>query len=235
MSKAVPEVARQRTGALRPRAWVLVASLALAACGAAPDAQRDAHASAPAPEAVAPQAADRASPPATAPQAAPVTSGVQLPASDGPQQSARLDGFGPLRLGMRADDVEAAWPGLLSGTAGALSRRSCFHVGAGDLSHFAMMFDDGRFVRYGGATDEVSAPGGGKRGMAEAELQALYRDGLQSKPDRFARGGKVLSIDASGVAPSRLVFVLRPDGVVNEWYVGLMPYADYDAGCESDA
>lgn len=165
---------------------------------------------------------------------APAASSAQLPADDGANQQARLDGFGPLRLGMRAEEVEAAWPGLLSGTPDALGRRSCFHVGAGDLSHFAMMFDDGRFVRYGGSPDDVAAPGGGKRGMSEAEIQALYHGALRSAPDRFVRGGKLLSAQASGVAPSKLVFVLRPDGVVNEWRVGLMPHADYDEGCESD-
>lgn len=187
-------------------------------------------------DANAPQAADVAAssrPAAAAPADAPSGSGVQTPSIDEPRQSARLDGFGPLRLGMQAAEVEAAWPGLFSGMQGAASRRDCFHVGAGDLSHFAMMFDQGRFVRYGGASDEASAPGGGKHGMAEAELRALYRDGLQSKPDRFAPGGKILSLDASGVAPSRLVFVLRPDGVVNEWYVGLTPHIDYEEGCEN--
>lgn len=163
-----------------------------------------------------------------APKPAPQTS-APVPSSVAPE--ARLDGFGPLRLGMTTAEAGAAWPGLFDAVADAGARRDCFHV-SGALSHFGLMFDGGRFVRYGGANDDVVAPGGGRRGMPEAELQAFYHDALQAAPDRFVRGGRLLSLDASGIAPSRLVFVLRPDGVVNEWRVGLGPQVDYDEGCE---
>lgn len=145
---------------------------------------------------------------------------------------ARLDGFGALKLGMSVAESAAAWPDLFAGTPRALERQRCFHVPVEDVSHFALMFDGGRFVRYGGSPDNVAAPGGGRRGMPEADLRGLYRDAFEETPDRFAPGGKRLALDASGVAPSRLVFLLRPDGVVNEWHVGLHPQIDYPSACE---
>ena len=153
------------------------------------------------------------------------------PPSDSSARDARLDGFGPLRLGMTTAEAEAAWPGLFEGMANATSRNSCFHV-SGGLSHFGMMFDGGRFVRYGGSNDDIAAPGGGRRGMPEAELQALYKNALDVRQDPQVKARKWLTLDTSGVAPSRLVFVLRQDNTVNEWLVGLRPQIDYDAGCE---
>lgn len=217
-------------------AWAtaLGTALTLGACGggSTSPAGAAAPASAPADRQVAP-ATDTAATPATDTRSAPAPDAADARAGAPASGEARLDGFGPLRLGMGVAEAEAAWPGLLTGTANAQARRDCFHVNI-DLPYFALMFDDGRFVRYGGSNDSVTAPGGGRRGLAEAALTALYHDALQATPDRFAPGGKLLSLQASGVAPSKLVFVLRPDGVVDEWHVGLLPQADYDEGCESD-
>lgn len=151
------------------------------------------------------------------------------------EATARFDGFGPLTLGMTIAEAGRAWPGLFASLPGAPPARGCFHAdaaGHGGPGSFAFMFDGGRFVRYGGSNEDIAAPGGGRRGMREAGLRMLYRDALDEAPDRFAQGGKRLAIEASGVAPSKLVFVVRPDGVVNEWRVGLLPQADYDAACE---
>lgn len=211
------------------RAGCLVAILVLAACGDAPAPREPATA----PDAPVDRAAGEAG---QAPPPALAGAGGQAGQARRDEAAAatdtRFDGFGPLRLGMTTREAEEAWPGLLSTAAGALQRGGCFHVPVEGLSHFALMFDGGRFVRYGGSNDAVAAPGGGRRGMAEAALRTLYHDALAERPDRFAPGGKLLSIEASGVAPSRLVFVLRPDGVVNEWRVGLRPQVDCEEGCE---
>ena len=84
---------------------------------------------------------------------------------------------------------------------------------------------------------QVMARGGPgrRRGMNETQLQLLYRSALRSEPHRFVQGGKYLSLDASGVAPSRLVFETDARGVVSEWRVGLSPQVDYTEGCESDS
>lgn len=148
------------------------------------------------------------------------------------QGDARLDGFGPLRLGMTGAEAQAAWPGLLAAMPDGATRKDCFHANVPGRSYFALMFDGGRFVRYGGSPDDLAAPGGGRRGMDEAALRTRYGDALQASPDRFAPGGKVLAVQPRG-AGAKLVFVLRPDGAVNEWYVGLPPQIDFEEGCES--
>ena len=71
---------------------------------------------------------------------------------------------------------------------------------------------------------------GGKVGMREAELQKLYNNALQASPHKYT-DGKYLSIAASGVAPTKLVFETDAQGVVTEWRVGLVPEVDYVEGC----
>ena len=172
-------------------------------------------------------AAKSGTPPATADSAA------QAPVAGQPSADARLDGFGPLRLGMTAHEAATAWPGLFARDGSADTRRTCFHVDVG-LPYFTLMFDDGRFVRYDSGNDDLTAPGGGRRGMSGTELQRLYHGSLQASPHRFAKGGKYLAFDTSGVAPSRLVFETDAAGVVSEWHVGLHPQVDYTEACESD-
>lgn len=217
---------------------LLASALALASCDRAP---REATDSA---DAIASEAAPSAQGQPTPANAADEVAPRPAPSSDAPTSpqppstptDARLDGFGPLRLGMTTAEAIAAWPGLYADRPQRIAARDCDYAATpgAALPHFTLMFDDGRFVGYGGGNDDIAAPGGGKRGMREAALQALYGQALRPSPDRFVPGGKLLSLDASGVASSRLVFVLRPDGVVGEWRVGLRPQVDYDEGCESD-
>ena len=146
-----------------------------------------------------------------------------------------MDGFGPLTLGMPMTAAGQAWPGLFDSLP-RMAEGVCFNANPGGvaLPYFSLMFDGGRLVRYDTSNDELVAPGGGKRGMSEARLQVLYGHSLQAAPHRFVEGGKYLSLDASGVAPSRLVFETDAKGIVSEWHVGLRPHADYTEGCESD-
>jgi hypothetical protein len=127
-----------------------------------------------------------------------------------------------------------AWPGVFDSLP-RMPEGICFHANPAGLAYFSLMFDDGKLVRYDVSNDDLVAPGGGRRGMGEAQLQALYGNALRAAPHRFAKGGKYLSLDASGVAPSRLVFETDAKGIVSEWRVGLSPHADYTEGCESDS
>lgn len=212
-------------------------AVVLASCGRAPREAADAAAASEAAPAVRGQPATANASDELAPRTAPASGAPAAPQPPAAVPTdARLDGFGPLRLGMTTADAVAAWPGLYADRPQRIAARDCDYAATpgASLPHFTLMFDDGAFVGYGGSNDDIAAPGGGKRGMREAALQALYGQALQPSPDRFAPGGKLLSLDASGVAPSRLVFVIRPDGVVGEWRVGLRPQVDYDEGCESD-
>ena len=86
-------------------------------------------------------------------------------------------------------------------------------------------------ARFGTESDKFAAPGGGKVGMQVSDLQALYNNALQATPHKYVEGGQYLSIAASGVAPTKLVFEADAQGVVSEWRVGLLPEVDYVEGC----
>ena len=227
-----PRVCWSRVRACGPATLLLLGGLALSGCGGASPPAAPGR---PGPAAAAAMSQGGGAPAGTGASAAPAAAGVARAAGARGDMRARLDGFGPLRLGMSVDEAERAWPGLFASLPGGPPQTGCFHAngaGHGGPPYFAYMFDGGRFVRYGGSNEDIAAPGGGRRGMREARLRALYHGALAQAPDPFAEGGKLLSIEASGVAPSKLVFVVRPDGVVNEWRVGLHPQVDYASACE---
>lgn len=202
-----------------PCASALVLSLALSACG-------DRAAGGAAPQAATPPPANDQPaedvPPATAP----------APPAPAANAMARLDGYGDLRLGMSAQEAERAWGAALDGKPGA--DEVCYYLspkGAKSPSDFALMIEHGKFVRYDVGNATELAPGGGKVGMGADELRALYHGGLLESPHKYVEGGKVLSIAASGVAPSKLVFEVNAAGKVTAWRVGLAPQVDYVEGC----
>lgn len=214
-------------------ACMLLAASALAACGSGANAPA-ADATMPA----GPAPAATPSPTPDAPAARPAVDGPDATptsaAPDGDRDLARLDGYGPLRFGMTLGEMRAAWGATLRGEPPDGGADACYYlnvVGEGATPYLAFMLEGGRFVRYDVSNETLLAPGGGRRGMAEAELQAMYRGSLQASPHKYVEGGKYLAFDTSGVAPSRLVFETDAQGRVTEWRVGLSPQADYVEGC----
>lgn len=201
--------------------WVLaVAALSLAGCK--PEAPATDAAS---PAAEVPAADVAASVPETAAPAIPETA----PPSD---TQASLAGYGDMKLGSTVEEAKAAWGGELDGKPGEGS--TCYYLTpkwVKKASDFAFMVEGGKFVRYDVGTDKEAAPGGGKVGMGTEELQKLYGNALESSPHKYVEGGKYLSIAASGVAPSKLVFETDAAGKVSAWRVGLTPQVDYVEGC----
>ena len=206
----------------RPSAlWVLLAAaLSLAACK---------------PEAPAPESSSRATEAPAAETAASVAEAPTPPAPDTAPPSdtqASFAGYGDMKLGSTVDEAKAAWGGELNGKPSEGS--TCYYLTPKWVkkpSDFAFMAEDGKFVRYDVGTDKEAAPGGGKVGMTVEELQKLYGDTLESSPHKYVEGGKYLSIAASGVAPSKLVFETDAAGKVTAWRVGLTPQVDYVEGC----
>lgn len=205
--------------------------LSLAACKAPapaePVAEKPAQA-APAPAASAPPTealpAEAAPPPATG------TLHVDLPAAG----AISLAGFGPAKFGATAEEVRMAWGGDL-GDAKPSEPGGCYYLIPATQPKrgykIAFMVEGDKFVRIDVASNEIVAPGGGKIGMGEAELQKLYHGALQSMPHKYVEGARYLSVAASGVAPSKLVFATDASGKATEWRIGLPPQVDYVEGC----
>lgn len=215
-----------------PAPWMLLAACLFAACGEATGPATGATAP------VVPDPGPPAPPAADSVAARPAIDGAEATPSgalpDGDHDLARLDGYGPLRFGMTLAEMRAAWGATLHGEPPDGGADACYYlnvVGEGATPWLAFMLEGGRFVRYDVSNDALLAPGGGRRGIAEAELQALYKGALQASPHHYVEGGKYLAFDTSGVAPSRLVFETDARGRVTEWRVGLSPQADYVEGC----
>jgi len=190
------------------------------------------------PSATAPPAASQdtapAPPPAVtdAPAPAPAEPATPPPAADPGDSQARFDGYGDLRLGMAAADMEKAWGGELNRLGGA--QDPCYFMTPKWVkvpAEFAFMIEDGKFVRYSSERASQVAPGGGRLGMTSAEIDALYKDRIETRPHKYVDGGHYLRIKDAGGGNGVLVFETDPAGKVTEWRVGLPPQVDYVEGC----
>jgi hypothetical protein len=209
---------------------VLPAALALTvAILSACNADRPADSAAPA-ASQAPAGGDSAAnptPPAQAPAPAPAPDATVPPPGSG---LAHFDGYGDMRFGMTEAEARAAWGGKLQGEAG----ESCHYLNPAwekAPSYFAFMIDGGKFVRYDVGNDEVVAPGGGRRGMTEAQIDAAYPGRVAKSPHTYVDGGKYLRVKADDGGDGVLVFETDAAGKVSEWHAGLAPQVDWIEGC----
>lgn len=148
----------------------------------------------------------------------------------------RFDGIGPVAFGMDVAQVRTVWGGELDGgpPGSGADGGACFHLSPAQqpsIAWFALMFGDGKFVRYSVANDEMIAPGGGRRGMTETQIEQLYGDGIERQPHKYVEGGEYLRIAAPDGSDHVLIFETDADGRVSEWRVGLPPYVGYVEGC----
>ena len=198
--------------------------LALAACNGASKAPAEAQS----PPAEATPPSTSASAPLPEPAAPPPTTTTPPPMGT---QLARYDGYGDLRLGMDVAAARKAWQGDLNGPADG--RAGCYYINPVSnptQAYFAFMIEDGKFVRYDVGNDREMAPGGGKRGMSEAEIDAMYQGRVEASPHKYVEKGKYLRIKDAASA-GVLVFETDAAGKVTEWHVGLPPQVDYVEGC----
>ncbi|QDA57040.1 lectin [Thermomonas aquatica] len=151
---------------------------------------------------------------------------------DGDLGMATFAGYGEVKFGTLAADMGKAWGGALK-EVGKDFNASCYFMTPAWVktpAEFNFMISEGRFARFGTDSAKYAAPGGGKVGMRESELQKLYNNALHASPHKYS-DGKYLSLAASGVAPTKLVFETDAQGVVTEWRVGVLPEVDYVEGC----
>ena len=164
---------------------------------------------------------------ATSSAAIPVVSNAAAP----PATMAAYDGYGDMRFGMDEAAFAAAWDGELNGAPQPGS--NCFYKMPKWVKHpsdFAFMFEGGRFVRYDVGTAKETAPGGGKVGMDEVRIRALYGARVASQPHKYVAGASYLRI-AAPQGEGVLVFETDAQGKVARWRVGVPPQVDYVEGC----
>lgn len=174
-------------------------------------------------------------PPAAVRQPAMDQPATDIPPATAPAPDAgpaRFDGYAAMRFGMTEDEARAAMAGGLSDTTGDAPGAACHYVNpAGDAAqpYLAFMFEGGRFVRYDVGNDAQAAPGGGRRGMSEDAIRALYPGRVQAQPHKYT-DGKYLRVGAEA-GDGVLVFETDAGGTVTEWHAGVPPQVDYVEGC----
>lgn len=204
---------------MKPSLPVLAAlTLALSACNTERKPQDEAGAA----QTQAQQPLDQPAqdvPPATAPPATPMPAPVP----------GTYEGYGKARFGMSADEVKRGWDGELEGS----SADACYYLrpkrtdGAGWP---ALMFENGKFVRYDVETIAEVAPGGGQVGMSADDIKTAYAGRVEEQPHKYVEGGKNLRIKSNDGA-SAVVFETDAAGKVTSWRVGVPPQVDYVEGC----
>lgn len=205
---------------MKTSAMAVALALVLSACGSAGSSSS--------PEAAVPASANTV--PIASPSIAALPTSPTATEAD-TTQLARYDGYGDMRFGMDKAAFAQAWGGKLMDTVPSPGA-TCFYrrpLWVKQPRDFAFMFEGGHFVRYEVGIAKETAPGGGKVGMAEAQIRALYA-GIEEQPHKYEDGAKYLRVKApqgDGV----LVFETGADGKVTRWRVGVPPQIDYVEGC----
>ena len=215
---------------------IALLAFALAACNAERTPAEANDAASPASPAADAMANDPAAPPAMdqpaqdlPPATAPAPGGINQAPDLG---LVRMDGYGDMRFGMSADEAKKAWGGELKGVPA--EEGACYYLTPKWVttpSDFAFMIENGKFVRYDVGNDQEVAPGGGRRGMTEAQIDAAYPGRVAKSPHKYVEGGKYLRVEADDGSDGVLVFETDAAGNVSEWHAGLAPQVDWIEGC----
>lgn len=170
--------------------------------------------------------ADRVPPPVEPAPASPA------PAEPAPADGlARFDGYGDMRFGMTAAQTRQAWGGELKGIAA--EGEACYHLSPKWVkvpAELAFMIEGDKFVRYSSEDAKLVAPGGGRIGMSQAQIETLYPGRIEVQPHKYS-DGKYLRIKDTGGGNAVLIFETDAKGVVDEFRVGVPPQVDYVEGC----
>jgi hypothetical protein len=205
-------------------AWAMLLLLPLAACQREEAARALSTADSKTPAAIAA--------PVTAAMPASATPTPAKPAStDGPAPLARYDGYGDLRFGMDEAEAAKAWGGELKPLPAA--SEPCHYLTPKWVkvpADFALMIEDGRFVRYDVGTDREAAPGGGRVGVTRAEIEQRYPN-VEHRPHKYVEGAAVLRVVDPAGGKGVLVFETDVAGKVTAWRAGVAPQVDYVEGC----
>lgn len=171
--------------------------------------------------------ADEARPAAAGEPAAPRPMPTTASSASGP---ARLDGYGPVALGSSLDDVRTAWKEPLQGDVKDDYCHALRPEGA-QAEDVIFMIEGKKLVRYDVRNDRIVAPGGGKVGMSQGELQTLYPERADLTPHKYEQNGHNLRVRPASEGGAILNFEIGGNGTVTAWRVGQAPQVDYVEGC----
>lgn len=143
-----------------------------------------------------------------------------------------FNGLGPLRFGMDAQQMRKAWTQPLYGAAPANDPNARYYLRPRkDDYNVLLMMDGGKFVRVDVRKDSVTAPGGGRVGIAVDALRKLYVDGISASPNKYDPMVQTLRVVPPHGGSARLVFKTNAPGKVTSWRIGLPLQVDYVEGC----
>lgn len=216
---------------------IALSAALLAACGGDP-APVDAQSAPPVSDKTSTgPASDSSVPPTTTPPASlpePGESSDVPPTGtpDGSDAQASFSGYGDVRFGTPAADMEQAWGGELR-EVGKADNDTCYYMTptwVAAPADFNFMIGDGKFARFGTESAKYVAPGGGRVGMRQADIEKLYPGRVEVQPHKYS-DGKYLRIKDAGGSNAVLIFETSAEGVVEEFRVGVPPEVDYVEGC----
>jgi hypothetical protein len=202
---------------------LLLASVVLGCRADAPDGERRARAadtSAATRPATPPAAPAAAAPAARDPAAAPIWRRAHWTLSD--------SAFGPVRPGMRLDELRSAvgaelkMPDRLDPACGYVGFRF-------DSAGVVLLAVDGRIARIDVHEGAVATTRGVRIGSSEADVRRAYGPGVRSEPHKYTDGHYLIAQPADSAAPR---WVFETDGQrVTTFRLGLAPAVHWVEGC----
>jgi hypothetical protein len=206
---------------IRPIVFATLLSLC-AACGSGGDDARSAAADS---AAALPTVEQATLPPPVDPGARPDTAWVL-----------RMDGIGPLRVGMTVDEARAALGGDLRMSENPVSMEDgadrCDHPRSAALPAGVMMMVEGqRVVRLEVTSGTTPTAEGARIGDTEARIQQLYAGRVQVQPHEYT-DGHYLVVRPAAASDTTHLLVFETDGsAVLRFRAGQKPQVEYVEGC----
>lgn len=143
-----------------------------------------------------------------------------------------FNGLGPLRFGMDAQRMHKVWTRPLYGEPPANDLNACYYLRPRkDDYGLLLMMESGKFVRVEVRKDPITAPGGGRVGMAVDALRKLYAARIEAAPNKYDPAAQTLRVASPHGELAWLVFEADANGIVKSWRIGLLPQVDYVEGC----